>query len=137
MMNVARWQGNGTACKREDVFSLFRPKSAPAVVNAYAEADRWVVEAHAPGAVPEDVNAEVVRLHDGSQGLKLAILGRKYNDKKEFRLREAPDAWERVLRLPDGLKGDPEAVLRDGILTLSWARRQDRRRIEVKRGELS
>ena len=100
--------------------------------------DKWVIQAAVPGVDPEFVNVEItpentVRIY-GEMSNKLSSDESVYYMKELRRSR-----FEREIRLPENLQGDPEAVVKDGILTLSWdfettEEEPESKMVDVKRG---
>lgn len=99
-----------------------------------------------PGMKLNDV--AVVLLQDGND--KLVEISGKMNEEygpvdeasATYFVRELRrSAFKRVIRLPDYVKGDPEAELKDGILSLIWSlpqetdRLMDCKRVEIKEGK--
>lgn len=85
---------------------------------------KWVVEVACPGCRTEDVEVRIVPdPRTGSRFLKLnGRMNRCYeNDGASYYVKQLTRSdWEKVIRLPDSVKGDPDAVLKDGMLHLSW-----------------
>lgn len=83
------------------------------------EKDDLVIMASVSGMKPEDINIEV-------EGNVLIISGRmsyEYHAPSDslIHIRELRStSFERKITLPDNIVGDPEALLKDGILTLKW-----------------
>jgi HSP20 family molecular chaperone IbpA len=133
--------------RREDVFfplqqefdklfdELFGPKRLPAFLNGvksrsgYPKLDilvtdgRYRIEVAVPGVDPDNLKVEVV---PESNHRMLRLVGRmshdyQYSNDTDYLYRELTRAkFQRVIRLPDEVKGDPEAVFRNGMLTLTW-----------------
>ncbi len=114
---------------------LFGPKRLPSLLNGvksrsgYPKLDilvtdgKYRIEVAVPGVEPDDLKIEV--LPDGDQRL-LRLTGRmshdyQYSNNTDYLYRELTRAkFQRVIRLPDEVKGDPEAVIKNGMLTLTW-----------------
>jgi HSP20 family protein len=100
--------------------------------------NKWVIQAAVPGVDPEFVNVEItpentVRIY-GEMTDKLSSDDSVYYMKELRRSR-----FEREIRLPDNLSGEPEAIVKDGVLTLSWdfeneEEEPEAKLIEVKKG---
>lgn len=114
---------------------LFGPKRLPSLLNGvksrsgYPKLDilvtdgKYRIEVAVPGVEPDDLKIEV--LPDGNQRV-LRISGRmshdyQYSNNIDYLFRELTRAkFQRVVRLPDEARGDPEAVIKNGMLTLTW-----------------
>lgn len=96
-----------------------------------------------PGMNNEDLNVEI------NNSNVLFIKGKtssEFRHPKEtefFHLRELrQSSFERMVNLPDYVKGDPEATMKNGILKLTWAIQpktpppDEYRKINVKNGEV-
>jgi HSP20 family molecular chaperone IbpA len=133
--------------RREDVFfplqqefdklfdELFGPKRLPAFLNSvksrsgYPKLDilvtdgKFRVEAAVPGVDPDNLKIEIIP--DGNHRM-LRLVGRmshdyQYANNTDYLFRELTRAkFQRVILLPDEVKGDPEAVIKNGLLTLTW-----------------
>jgi HSP20 family protein len=85
------------------------------------EADgKFTVSVAASGMTTDDLDVEV------SPDNVLTIRGKMNEEHRApegatYYLRELRmSAFERRIKLPDHIKGDPHAVMKDGLLTLSW-----------------
>lgn len=88
-------------------------------LNAVIRDGHWVVEAGVSGVKAEDLDVEV------SPEKILTIKGhmsKEDTDKKdEYFVRElSSKSFSRQIRLPEMIEGDPDAVLKNGLLTLKW-----------------
>jgi HSP20 family molecular chaperone IbpA len=89
--------------------------------------NQWVVEVGCSGMGPEDVKVEIIPEKNGNRRM-LKISGQmsdehKAGDGVTFHAKELRrSAFERCVWLPDYVKGDPQAVMKDGILKLSWTK---------------
>lgn len=136
--------------RREDMFfplqqqfdklfdELFGPKRLPSLLNSvksrsgYPKLDilvtdgKYRIEIAVPGVDPDDLKIEVLH-DDGSQHRMLRITGRmshdyQYSNETDYHYRELTRAkFQRVVRLPEEVTGDPEAVIKNGMLTLTWS----------------
>jgi HSP20 family protein len=84
------------------------------------EKDSFVVRAAVPGVKAENLKVEVIdNILKLSGGMAEEYKSDKNNDKHYVReLRKS--YFERKVKLPKDLVGDPEADLKDGLLTLRW-----------------
>lgn len=125
---------------------LFGPKRLPSLLNGvksrsgYPKLDilvtdgKYRIEVAVPGVEPDDLKIEV--LHDTGTSVfgidapehrLLRITGRmshdyQYSNETDYHYRELTRAkFQRVIQLPDEVKGDPEAVFKNGMLTLTWS----------------
>jgi HSP20 family molecular chaperone IbpA len=95
---------------------------------------KFVVELAIPGINPEDVHVEVEPAGaEASQAKNYGIDPEQFDvlhiygkmeaahEDAQFHVRElSRRAFKRSMALPKNLKGDPEAVFKNGLLTLSW-----------------
>jgi HSP20 family protein len=105
-------------------------------LNALERDGQWVIQAGVPGVKADDLEVEV------AEGV-LTISGKMVCEEEEkevnYFVRElSSKAFRRQIRLPDTIEGDPEATLKDGLLTLSWKLKKEvleeakTKKIEVK-----
>ena len=125
---------------------LFGPKRLPSFLNSiksrsgYPKLDILVtdgcfrVEVAVPGVEPDDLKIEIIKEQSESNSFGidvpdhrlLRLTGRmshdyQYSNDTDYCYRELTRAkFQRVIRLPDEVKGDPEAVIKNGMLTLTW-----------------
>lgn len=124
---------------------FFGPKRLPSLLNGvklrsgYPKLDilvtdgKYRIEVAVPGVEPDDLRIEILQESDsssdsieGPQYRMLRITGRMSHDYQcsndtDYVFRELTRAkFQRVVRLPDEVKGDPEAVIKNGMLTLTW-----------------
>lgn len=90
---------------------------------------RYIVEAAVPGVVADELKVEVLPFEESGVGSKqrmLKISGKmardyQYSNSINYAVKELRRShFERSMLLPDDIEGDPEAVLDNGILTLTW-----------------
>lgn len=111
------------------------PKRLPSLLNSvksrsgYPKLDilvtdgKYRIEVAVPGVNPDDLKIEV--LPNGDQRL-LRLTGRmshdyQYSNDTDYQYRELTRAkFQRVIRLPNEVQGDPEAIVKNGMLTLTW-----------------
>lgn len=89
-------------------------------MDAYEQDGQFVVSIATSGMTPDDVQIEVTPEN------VLVIKGRiseehRSDESATHYLRELrSSAFERQVRLPDHIEGDPKAVMKDGLLKLTW-----------------
>ena len=132
--------------RREDLFfplqqhfdklfdEFFGPKRRSSFLNSKArsgypkldilETDgNFRIEVAVPGVEPGDIKVEV--LPDGDQRV-MRVSGKMSHDyqfsrETDFIHRELTRAkFQRIVQLPEKVKGDPKAVVKNGMLTLTW-----------------
>ena len=94
---------------------------------------RYIVECAVPGVKPEDVKVEILPLDDKSlfgidhtTSRMLKISGKmsrdyQYSKNVDYAVKELRRSYfERSMIIPDDIKDDPEAVIENGILRLTW-----------------
>ncbi len=125
---------------------LFGSKRLPSFLNSvksrsgYPKLDilvtdgKYRIEVAVPGVEPDDLKIEVLQEEesapfgiDGPKHRLLRLTGRmshdyQYSNETDYHYRELTRAkFQRVIRLPDEVRGDPEAVVKNGMLTLTWS----------------
>jgi HSP20 family molecular chaperone IbpA len=116
--------------------TMFDPKRLPALLNnvktnsGYPRLDillsdgRYRVEAAVPGVRPDDLRVEILPGDHGERVLRIS--GKMshdylYSNDTIYKHRELTRAkFQRYVALPNEVSGDPEAVIQDGMLTLTW-----------------
>lgn len=92
---------------------------------------KFTVEAAVPGLQAEDITVEILPKNDkcnyfpGESQTVLKISGKQLQEEsrhdKNYHVKELRRSqFERYVSLPDSVEGEPEATLKNGILTLSW-----------------
>jgi HSP20 family molecular chaperone IbpA len=126
---------------------MFGPKRLPSLLNSlkhsnYPKLDilvtdgRYRIEVAVPGVVPDDLKVEILPESNGERVLR--ICGKmshdyQYSKETEYHFRELTRAkFQRVITLPDYVKGDPDATVQNGMLTLTWQLEQPLANPEVK-----
>jgi len=114
-------------------------------MDVVTEGNEWVIKAAIPGVNPEDIEVSFVPnpVHHGPSSL--VIRGKMSEEHQspegaDYFLRELKkSSFQREIVLPKWIKGDPEAVFKDGMLRLSWPLPEEvveeapaARRIEIK-----
>ncbi len=92
-------------------------------LDVLTEDGKWIVEVALPGVRTEDISVEILPMKDNSFVLKIS--GRMAEDHQyeqaTFHVKELRRSmFERSLKLPDYVKGEPDALMKDGILRLTW-----------------
>ncbi len=81
----------------------------------------FVIEVAMPGVSPEDVRVEIEPVNTGHSTLHISGKMERTRQDADYYVRElSRRAFRRSVLLPREIKGDPEAVFRNGLLTLSW-----------------
>jgi HSP20 family protein len=105
-------------------------------LNALESDGQWLIQAGVPGVKPDDLDVEI------AEGV-LTISGKMVSEEEEkeanYFVRElSTKAFRRQIRLPETIEGDPQATLKDGLLTLRWKLKKEvleeakSKKIEVK-----
>jgi len=104
----------------QDFFEGVKNKANFPPLDAFTTKDgHLVVKATVAGYTPEQVNVQI--LPDGI--LEISGVTKTNGEKSEdqYHVRELSyGSFKRQLRLPENIKGDPVAELKDGILTLTF-----------------
>jgi len=110
-------------------------------LDSYVSDGLYVVEVAVPGHTKQDVRVEVSE-RDGAKLLKISgKMAEDYQNKDEttYYVRELRRSnFERWLTVPENVEGDPDAVVKDGILRLTWKLKKEEvpklagREIEVR-----
>ena len=121
---------------------FFAPKSLDSVksksgypkMEAGIEENNWVVRVAVPGVQEDDL---LVQVDESGKRKILRVQGQMA---EEYQSPEGSQLIVRELRkghfvrevtIPDGLTGDPEAVLKDGVLTLKWEKPLENKPVET------
>jgi len=110
--------------------------------------DQWIIQFSIPGCKAEDIEVELCPL-EGERGqvkTNLVLTGRMSSDYASPEgsmnyIRELrQSSFRREVTLPSHVEGEPNAILKDGILTLAWdlpevEQAQPRKFIEIKEEE--
>ena len=89
-------------------------------MNAYETDDKFVIALSVPGMKKDDINIEINSNH------MLTVEGKMSEDYQApddagYYLRELrQSSFSRSVQLPEHAQGDPQAVMKDGILELTW-----------------
>lgn len=99
--------------------------------------DKWIIQAAVPGVDPEFVNVEITTNNTVRIYGEMTNKG-QYDDSVHHMKELRRSKFEREIRLPENLVGDPEAIVKDGVLTLSWdlitKEEPEPKLIEIKKG---
>lgn len=124
---------------------FFGPKRLPSLLNGvksrsgYPKVDvlvtdgKFRIEVAVPGVEPDDLRIEILQETDsngshlnGTHYRMVRITGRmshdyQYSNDTDYLFRELTRAkFQRIIRLPEEVKDDPEAIVKNGMLTLTW-----------------
>lgn len=113
--------------------------------DIYQTDSNWIVEIAATGCEPDDVSLEILPANESSNYKRvLKVSGRissdnQLNDNIKYSCRELRrSAFERCVYLPNEIAGDPDAVMKNGVLKLTWKlpvveKKEEPKRIEIKK----
>lgn len=147
VMNLINYKKNGVAPRRVDLFSevsreldtvfneVFgapflngkKSKGYP-LLDAVRSDGNLILQYTVPGVKSEDLSVEVSK---DDQGKLLTVSGRLSSDythkESDYQIRElSSQEFRRVIRLPeDVIDEEPEAILKDGVLSLVFATKQE------------
>lgn len=114
-----------------NALSTVKGKSGYPRLDVIAADGKWIIEAALPGVKVEDVTVEILPNVPGVVQNKppqrvLKISGRmsedhQYTDEAKYHVKELRrSSFERSMVLPDYVEGEPEATMKNGILSLTW-----------------
>lgn len=114
-------------------------------IDSYYVDDKYVIEAAVPGLSENDISVEVKdEINENKTSKYIKISGEKIqtNENVNFNRKELKkSSFSRLELLPEDIEGDPEAKVKDGLLTLVWNVRKkisvtpkEFRKIELKSG---
>lgn len=85
---------------------------------------KLVMKVGVPGIQKEEISVEYNTEENGRPSITISGKCQKYNETKEdvnYYVRELRQSvFERTVLLPEYAKKEPDAVLKDGVLTLTW-----------------
>lgn len=85
---------------------------------------KYKIEVAVPGVQPNDLKVEILPDNNGERMVRISgKMAHDYQHSKEteFHFRElCRTKFQRVILLPNEVQGDPEAVIQNGMLTLTW-----------------
>jgi HSP20 family protein len=99
-------------------------------IDIVTEGDYWIVKAAIPGVNPTDIKVEIIPQTDSSPAT-LRIGGQMAEEYRSpenanYSMRELhKSSFRRELHLPNFIEGEPEAKVKDGLLTLRWKHKID------------
>jgi len=133
----------------DGALSTIKGKAGYPRLDVLTSNGKWVVEVALPGVNPDDVTVEILPQHEGVGVDKpakrlLKISGRmseehQYaDDEAKYHVKELRrSSFERSMVLPDYVEGEPEATMKNGILSLTWKvpelKVPERKTIAIKR----
>jgi HSP20 family molecular chaperone IbpA len=98
-----------------------RGKSGYPKMDIVAEKDRWAIRAAIPGVDPKDVKVEIMPESNSVRVSGEMATEYKSPEGSHYMVAELHKSrFSREVVLPDFIEGDPEAEIKDGILTLTW-----------------
>lgn len=116
-------------------FNIAKSSSGYPKTNAYIDGEHFKMLFSVPGVSKDDLEIEV----DGNTVTVKGKMSSKYCSAKEseYLVRELRQSFfTRTLSIPNGVVGEPEASLSDGILILTWETERAKdppvKRIEIK-----
>jgi len=92
-------------------------------LDVLSEGDKWMIEIACPGLKAEDVEVEIV---PGKETRFLQISGKmsdehSHSDGAKYHVQELHrSSFKRLIKLPANIKKEPDAVMKDGMLKLTW-----------------
>ena len=132
----------------DSFFSDLSPNSVRSKVgfprwDIYETSENWVIDVSVTGCSADDINVEILATNDKS-GYKnmLKISGKVAQEHQvehaKYSARELRrSAFERTVYLPNTIQGEPEATIKNGILSLKWKlpemQKIENKRIEIKK----
>jgi HSP20 family molecular chaperone IbpA len=92
-------------------------------LDAVREDGKLKLQYTVPGVKSDDLNVELTSDDEGQLLTVSGNLSSEYtHEENNYQIRElSSQEFRRVVRLPEDVEGEPEAELRDGILTLTFA----------------
>lgn len=104
-------------------------------VNAYLDGDEYKMVFSVPGVDKSNLNIEL----EGNSVTIKGCMSEKYCADKdsEYFVRELRQSYfTRTMTVPEGVVGEPEALLENGILALTWQTERARNHVAPKRIEI-
>lgn len=102
--------------------SMVKSKAGYPKLDIYTLGNDWIIECSCPGLEDDQISAEI--FPDEKTGSRfVSISGSSSNEVKDaqYLVKElTKSAFKRIVRLPDNIKGEPEAKLNNGILKLTF-----------------
>lgn len=107
-----------------DLKNKLKTNSGYPRLDVFTTSDHYVVQASVPGVNPDDVTVEVYTENEVRYVRISGHMAQEYTSEDEdatFRVKELKrGSFVRVHSLPTDVEGDPEAKVKDGIVTLKW-----------------
>ena len=129
-----------------DLSNNGKSKSSFPKWDIYRTADQMVVEVSTSGCEPEDINIEVldnpISVRQSLHQRVLKISGRvseehQLGDSVTYSARELRRSYfERSITLPEDVRGDPVATMKNGILKLVWDLPKEKKQEPIKKIEI-
>lgn len=108
----SQWFGDPSITKTLEISPGY-PK-----VDISVDGDKWIVRAAIPGVEPENVKIE---LTDRVVRISGEMAKEHKSETAQYQIREMHKSrFSREIYLPDEATGEPEAEIKNGILSLSW-----------------
>ena len=87
-------------------------------LDALTTKDSFIIKAAVPGVQEKDISIE---LNDNILRLSGEMSSEYKQEEEDLYVKELHKSrFSRTIELPENIEGDPEAVLKDGLLTLKW-----------------
>lgn len=101
-------------------------------VDIYEANDEFIIEAGVPGLTIDDID---ISISSDKQRDIVKISGRKtlVQETKNVLVKELKTSFLREIALPDNVIGEPKAVLKNGVLKLSWSLAQQDNNINLRK----
>lgn len=120
----------------DNILNSVKGKGGYPKMEIGTEGDYWVVRVAVPGVKEEDLLVQIDETGSGSTMVKKLprILRIQGQMAEEYQSPEGAQYFVRELRkskfvrevvLPDGLTGEPDAMMKNGVLTLKWQKPQE------------
>ena len=120
----------------DGALSTIRGKAGYPRLDILTSDGKWIVEAALPGVEPEDVTVEILPGEEKADNINqtyvrisprmLKVSGKmsedhQYTNEAKYHVKELRrSSFERSMTLPDYVEGEPEATMKNGILSLTW-----------------
>lgn len=118
--------------------SMIKSKTGYPKLDIYTVGEDWIIECSCPGMESDQISVEIIP--DEKTGSRLInIAGSSVNETKDaqYLVKElTKSSFKRTIRLPDNIKGEPEAKLNNGILKLTFKNptpKNEKKLIEIKK----
>lgn len=113
-------------------------------LDVFVNKDNYVIQASVPGVKPEDLTIEIQE----ENGIRYAKISGKMSEEYSFKDDDTNwqtkelcrRAFQRVVAIPENITGDPDAMIKDGIMSLTWGLPKELKQvsstkvIELKKG---